>query len=456
MLYQLSYAPARDGRKLGSTHRRVKQKQPENAYPTANRRASGAPRSRRPHRSGILRKSLLNLPAPTVPMDDRMRTPSSPDMAAGLVDRAEEFARNGNRFGVIAALGRAMEIAPTQAVRSMMARALAPLTETEAQQGLMRQMAAVEPDVLTDYETCRRMTAERLARRAALPDRVAISDAFVECVTYKTMMTMVEAPLAAHVAAYVGDFFGRLAAREAFGGDLPVTSLEDDVYSIGLGMEFVRLRHRSAETRMQSLLFFLYEPGLLRWISGFGSDDVFLDVGANIGKYSVVAGRMTGARTYALEPFSTNFEALVDNIALNDLTTVVTPLRLALSDSAGAARLRYETHTVGQASQNLVTSGDTSDTTEAVVAARLDDLIADGTVPAPTRIKIDVDGEEWRLIEGMQRTLRDPRLQSIRIEIRDSPENAAAVRRIEDAGFAGASDDDQKNVLFVRRTAAPT
>ncbi|MDF1794106.1 MAG: FkbM family methyltransferase [Thalassobaculaceae bacterium] len=373
------------------------------------------------------------------------------EATASAVKRALAFAEDGNLFGVLATLGHAMGLTPNAIVRSMLLRALATLNDAKGLRSLLRQCATVDPKIPEMYENHHASVARRLAHRASLPDRAVQTDAFVNCVTFKALVNTVDDPLANNVLATVGDYFGRLSAQEAFGGALPTTGRDADVYSTRIGSHCVKLRNSGGHDHKHYLLFFLLEPGLVRWIAGFDAQDVFLDVGANIGKYAVLAATTTGVRTYALEPFSTNFDALVDNVALNELSGTMTPMRIALSDRTGSAKLRYTTHVPGQASQSLVSACSGDQTTEPVEAARLDDLIADGTLPMPTRIKIDVDGEEWRLIDGMMRTLCDPRLHSIRMEVRDSPENQAAIRKIEDAGFVGASDDDAKNLLFLRR-----
>src|SRR5581483_7903411 len=51
--------------------------------------------------------------------------------------------------------------------------------------------------------------------------------------------------------------------------------------------------------------------------------DVFVDVGANVGSYTVLAAGVSGARCIALEPVPSTFDSLLDNVRLNDLTARV-------------------------------------------------------------------------------------------------------------------------------------
>ena len=81
----------------------------------------------------------------------------------------------------------------------------------------------------------------------------------------------------------------------------------------------------------------------------------------------------------------------------------------------------------------------------------IDDLVAAGTIPFPTRIKIDVDGGEDAVVAGMQRTLADDRLHSVRMEIRWwEPGKRDVVEAVTRHGFLSAVADDRKNLLFRR------
>src|SRR5688572_24996940 len=65
-------------------------------------------------------------------------------------------------------------------------------------------------------------------------------------------------------------------------------------------------------------------------------DDFFVDVGANVGSYTVLAGAHVGARTYSIEPVPSTFSKLINNIAINKLHEKVTPLNIALGSNKGS------------------------------------------------------------------------------------------------------------------------
>jgi hypothetical protein len=69
------------------------------------------------------------------------------------------------------------------------------------------------------------------------------------------------------------------------------------------------------------------EKVTMYWIRNYISeDDVILDIGANVGAYSLLIGKMVTSghgRVYAIEPEASNFKALNDNIRLNSLSSTV-------------------------------------------------------------------------------------------------------------------------------------
>jgi FkbM family methyltransferase len=150
--------------------------------------------------------------------------------------------------------------------------------------------------------------------------------------------------------------------------------------------------------------------------------DVVYDIGANIGVYSRVMVQWFGAaRLIAFEPMSDNFELLSDNITLGNLQDRVRAFRMALSDSEGEEELQIDDMTSGTAVLNSVSGGAASDgrqsfglgpLTERVSVTRLDDVVANESLPPPDMMKIDTEGAEVKVLAGASGTLmkHHPRL----------------------------------------------
>jgi FkbM family methyltransferase len=87
------------------------------------------------------------------------------------------------------------------------------------------------------------------------------------------------------------------------------------------------------------------------WVRGFEPGEVFYDVGANTGLFSLMAGRLHGAAvpTYAFEPSYSSYEALVRNVLVNGLSASVHPLPLALYSETGLKPLHYRSLEAGAA-----------------------------------------------------------------------------------------------------------
>jgi FkbM family methyltransferase len=136
-------------------------------------------------------------------------------------------------------------------------------------------------------------------------------------------------------------------------------------------------------------------------------DDVFYDIGANTGLYTLFASkRCTEGTVVAFEPYPPNVRMLKRDISRNGVNNVDV-YELALSDSEGTIEFSQpEQPDVGYGSAS-VEANSTTATTE-VPTASADRLISNGEIPPPNVIKIDVEGAEPLVIEGLEETLSEP------------------------------------------------
>lgn len=140
--------------------------------------------------------------------------------------------------------------------------------------------------------------------------------------------------------------------------------------------------------------------------------DLFVDAGANIGSYSVLAAAGTGAGVIAVEPIPTTFEHLIANLKMNRLESQAEAHRIGLSNVAG--KLRF---TTAQDTVNHVLTDWEEAIAEEVEVVTMDSLL-DGRIP--TVIKIDVEGYELAVLKGAERTLRAPNLLAVIMETNGS------------------------------------
>lgn len=140
--------------------------------------------------------------------------------------------------------------------------------------------------------------------------------------------------------------------------------------------------------------------------------DLFVDVGANIGSFSVLASKVAGARTIAFEPHPKTFARLLSNVRLNDLSALVDARQRAIGGCKGRVHLTSALDTVN----HVLSEGEDLPTVEVQVSRLADELV--GTTPIA--LKIDVEGFESGVIDGSGALLDAPELRAIVMELNGS------------------------------------
>jgi FkbM family methyltransferase len=143
-----------------------------------------------------------------------------------------------------------------------------------------------------------------------------------------------------------------------------------------------------------------YEEENSRILNSFVKpDSVFLDIGANLGVFSLkVAPRLKGGKVLAFEPNPAMVTLLKRSIFLNGYANIIQPHAIALSDSSRADRIRVPKGHAGGGGFAVATGGDVDEF--ACDARKLDDIVPnDFTCDL---VKIDVEGHELSVLKGME------------------------------------------------------
>lgn len=129
-----------------------------------------------------------------------------------------------------------------------------------------------------------------------------------------------------------------------------------------------------------------------------------LDVGANVGAYSLLLGQWVGASgsVFAFEPAPDVFQGLTRHIALNGLERIVTPVPAAIGDRVAVAAL-VVAGTHGES--RLALKGDDASVTIDVAVTTIDAFCAERGL-TPDFIKVDVEGFELSVLRGARETIR--------------------------------------------------
>ncbi len=133
---------------------------------------------------------------------------------------------------------------------------------------------------------------------------------------------------------------------------------------------------------------------LLTWFGG-----TFVDVGANIGTYTLVASEAQGARVISIEPHPGTFSLLLENVRRNERRTV-TCLNVALSDHDGSVRLTD----APESPLNRVIDSDDETCQSLTVPCWTMSAVCRELGVEPHFVKIDVEGHERAVLNGLGNT----------------------------------------------------
>lgn len=171
-------------------------------------------------------------------------------------------------------------------------------------------------------------------------------------------------------------------------------------------------------------------------VDELNEDDVFWDVGANVGTFSCIAGDvLEGGRVVAFEPYPPNVERLRHNLQRNDVPHDIESR--ALSDGEGE-RTFFVMRTDEAGSREGSIEENYARTDDAVRTITVETTTADlavesGAYPPPNVVKIDVEGAAPNVLAGMETTLELPACRLLVVEPHDNETIIEGI--LEDAGF---------------------
>ena len=150
-----------------------------------------------------------------------------------------------------------------------------------------------------------------------------------------------------------------------------------------------------------------YEIPLQRALhSCLKTSEIFYDIGASMGFFSVLAARIVGelGHVYAFEPVPENVEIINHNVTVNNFSHV-SIFPVAVSHTQGEGELLLAHHPGGATLSNAGTPPDLKGTL-AVQTVCIDDLVKQKTLKPPAVVKVDVEGAEIDVLRGMINTIK--------------------------------------------------
>lgn len=135
-------------------------------------------------------------------------------------------------------------------------------------------------------------------------------------------------------------------------------------------------------------------------------DSVVVDIGANIGYFSLMAAKKaTAGHIYSFEPVTKNMKKLKRNILLNRIKNIY-PIQAAISNVSGKTTLYISTDENSGMSGLRITEN-FSGKCETVTSITLDEAVLEYNLPKIDLIKIDAEGSEINVLRGMTKTRTD-------------------------------------------------
>lgn len=177
-----------------------------------------------------------------------------------------------------------------------------------------------------------------------------------------------------------------------------VTHLNYTIYGIKFRLDF----NKAVDKRL-----FLngFEKDIIEYYNkALKKDDVVLDVGANIGIYSLIAGKKVGTKgkVYGFEPADIAFERLQYHIDLNGLNNIV-PIKSGVSNYTGKAEFNIceddAFNSLGDKPLKEIINKNTID------IVSIDEFVSQNNISKVDVIKVDTEGAEFLVFEGAEKTL---------------------------------------------------
>ena len=165
--------------------------------------------------------------------------------------------------------------------------------------------------------------------------------------------------------------------------------------------------HNRLSSRVKN--FFTDEPLMVEWLKKFNDKDVFLDIGANVGSYTIAA-LSKGSYVYSLELDLNNSATLFENIFLNKLFDKCVILTFGVGQKTAIENIYYRDFTVGDCLQSIgnepkIPTAKMNPFQMHQPIFKLDEIFDIFSLKKPNKIKIDVDGNEKFVFEGGRKTI---------------------------------------------------
>lgn len=166
-----------------------------------------------------------------------------------------------------------------------------------------------------------------------------------------------------------------------------------------------------------------YETEILDYIDSIPKGEVFLDLGACEGRFSIYAAK-SGLNVYSFEPDKYNYKVLTENLKVNSAIENLRSYNLAIGSHDHEGKMMIGQPWEGGHQKVVVeTEGKRVDLNfeakefESINIRSLDSLVDSNELPVPQHLKVDIDGSEKSFLLGATKTLENPQVKSLMFEL---------------------------------------
>ena len=164
------------------------------------------------------------------------------------------------------------------------------------------------------------------------------------------------------------------------------------------------------------------EEPVLKIISNLKKDQIYIDIGAHIGRYTLIAAEKVGpkGRVVAIEPATDNYRLLSKNIELNKLDNVhIWNIAIAANDGEALLSTGDDPATNSLYGDWLKMINSKSDNQQRVKIKKLDAIIENEGLTLVDLVKIDVEGAELEVLKGAERSLEKGIIKAVLCEVHE-------------------------------------
>lgn len=212
------------------------------------------------------------------------------------------------------------------------------------------------------------------------------------------------------------------------------------IYDFTFGNNLIKMNTGSLSEYMRVISYKKDYKILTNLTEALQGSNCFWDVGANIGLYSVIIAKTYPAcKVFSFEPEIESFNRLNENIKLNTLNNI-TPLNYALGDKEEKVQLTKAPH-YSNGNHSILNPGkiETGSTYQDINVNRGEDIVSKENIMVPGVVKIDVEGFEFNVLQGLGNILLSPECSGIICEVHFSILEAN-----------GKADEPEKIINFLK------